>query len=238
MDHMENALYLREEADKHLAKALIDGHRAVTMNGRSILKYLYSGIERLSWYSSCAFDEYKNVCTQLQHEDIRALENLTSLFMNRNKYILIFTLYFERLTRDLNEKDRTTLKKNLRRESLRGSIYLAGLFATANVTNRALAQGLADVIVSSPRNVDLVKRAARAGYGLTVLEHYGMLHERLKAAERLRIADPEFYWMLHKCRLETCYFFVEPILKPYIGYKGLKNEKEVRKIIMDILEKL
>ncbi|WP_154675955.1 hypothetical protein [Entomohabitans teleogrylli] len=152
MDHIVVALRTREEADGKLAKTLIEGHRLAGINTKNTLKYLYSGIERLSWYGSCAFDDYKDICTRLKHEDIRTLGNLSNMIMNRDKHIKIFTLYFERLAENenLSEKERQILKENLRNESLRGSIYLAGLFAPASVTNRSLAHGLAHIIVSSP----------------------------------------------------------------------------------------
>lgn len=68
--------------------------------------------------------------------------------------------------------------------------------------------------------------------GLSIIQHYGMLQERLKTV------DPEFYWMLYNKRPETSYIFVEPILKPYLGYAGINNEKEVRNIIQNILRDL
>jgi hypothetical protein len=101
---IESQLSQRLRADKRLAKYLEEGYKAASAQGYPTLKHLYSGLERLSWYASCSFEKYQNVCMQLHHEDLRALQNIQNQIARKEAILQIFQFFFEKLTRYLNLK--------------------------------------------------------------------------------------------------------------------------------------
>lgn len=75
-----NSLILNKiDADRYMANLLDRSLDAVQQQAVQQAKNIYSGVERLSWYSSCFMDNYQDVCTRLKQEDIRFAKAIFTL---------------------------------------------------------------------------------------------------------------------------------------------------------------
>jgi hypothetical protein len=70
---------------------------------------IYSGMERVSWYSSCLIPSYHDVCDELLSEEKRMYLSIVSLYRYRDVIAQMLYLYFERVITDSengNEQNR------------------------------------------------------------------------------------------------------------------------------------
>ena len=75
------------ETDRSAAVALDRAVNGVRQSSGSTLEDVRSGVERASWYNSCLFDKYKNVCTELSTEDQRFIKCIYEVYgvVRRNR---------------------------------------------------------------------------------------------------------------------------------------------------------
>jgi len=61
---MNNSDYLKMnmESERKIALSLEEGLTSFRKNGHEVLNSIYSGAERVSWYTSCFFDNYQDIC--------------------------------------------------------------------------------------------------------------------------------------------------------------------------------
>ena len=81
---ISSILKFRMENDRKAAIALNRAVNGVEQNNRSVLGDVHSGLERASWYSSCFFDSYADICAQLKTEDKRFLKNIFEIYKRKD----------------------------------------------------------------------------------------------------------------------------------------------------------
>jgi hypothetical protein len=62
---------------------------------------IYSGMERVSWYSSCLIPSYHDVCDELLSEEKRMYLSIVSLYRYRDVIAQMLYLYFKSVYRNL-----------------------------------------------------------------------------------------------------------------------------------------
>ncbi|GLR07591.1 hypothetical protein [Mixta theicola] len=219
------------ESDRVLAGCLERGYEAFNNKSKYTIENLCSGLQRMIWYTSCALDDYKHVCSELTHEDIRALKNISYHFNHSDAYLKTIELFFAFLIKGLSPLQLNILKSKLKTGAIKALIGVASSYATTGATNRALVYGLASAastrgnfgahIIPSLRSINL----------LSLVEHYGMLQKRLQAAHRLEKLDPIFYKALYHYKLEGLYYYAEPKIKKYPSAGRPRSEQEVYQAI-------
>lgn len=93
-------LKMKLQSDRQLAvygqQGVISAWKAMKGIGSDI----YSGVERVSWYSSCLIPRYHDVCGQLYSEEKRMMYSIRSIYRYRDVIVHIFYLYFRMVIDD------------------------------------------------------------------------------------------------------------------------------------------
>lgn len=77
-------LKLKLQADRTIALNFEKALAQLREETRTASITVASGIERASWYGSCVFDDYKDVCKRLRSEDVRMFfSSATGFFTTR-----------------------------------------------------------------------------------------------------------------------------------------------------------
>ncbi|HHT4597263.1 TPA: hypothetical protein ACTY01_003864, partial [Enterobacter hormaechei] len=93
-------LKMKFQSDRQLA---IYGQQGVAGTWRALKGIgsdIYSGIECVSWYSSCLIPSYHDVCDELLSEEKRMYLSILSLYRYRDVIAHMLYLYFEHVISD------------------------------------------------------------------------------------------------------------------------------------------
>ena len=85
----------RMEKDRNAAMALERAVNGVKQTSGGVLKDVRSGMERASWYSSCLFNKYKNVCSELSTEDLRFIKCIYEVYKRKDIIADMMRMYIE-----------------------------------------------------------------------------------------------------------------------------------------------
>ncbi|NUU66679.1 hypothetical protein HQN64_11225 [Enterobacteriaceae bacterium BIT-l23] len=236
MNQAERAIEIRNEYDKKLALALEKGYKLHGENGKELLTNIYQGLVRLSWYSSCLFDDYQDVCSKLRGEDARHFQSIAHGYSQGDATRKIITLFFNYLLSRISDEQIDRIYNRMKQDPfLRGHIHKLGIMVSGSVTKKALTYGLVNFTIGS-RSLGRLASGFSSGV-FSLIEHYGLLQERIASADSLKRINPEFYQILYKEGLETWWYFVEPVLRRYLSIPSY-SEDTVYNAIMYTLRSL
>lgn len=145
---MNNSAYLKFklESDKKVADSLQKGIASVPGAVRKSLNDIYLGMERASWYSSCFFDKYQDVCKELKSEDVRMFMSVIELYNRRDALFDIFKIYVDYVLKNKpNNSDKSSLQELARKGAGIASSKAVGT-ATKITISYALATGLSESV--------------------------------------------------------------------------------------------
>ena len=228
-------LKMKFQSDRQLA---IYGQQGVAGTWRALKEIgsdIYSGIERVSWYSSCLIPSYHDVCDELLSEEKRMYLSILSLYRYRDVIEHMLYLYFERVITDSengNEQNRvrkmdskvTGLVKNI---------------PTNKAARLAIALGLAKSLSESGLLSEIVveRLARRVPNVVMALQLIGTEQKCAFAARRLKTFDPRYYATLYAAQLEMLYYFFEPFLSELIKKVQMGFYKDFDTIYDDLKDK-
>ncbi|WEF26600.1 hypothetical protein PYR66_14845 [Klebsiella aerogenes] len=164
------------------------------------------GVRRLTYYSSCFTDNYRDVCTAQKTEDVRFMEGLTQLVKQHNIVTRMFKIYVNQLLQGLTPERIRHIQKIL--------IGKGATIASGSMTNQALAYAIVAAVSYSfgirvGANTKLAKIGAAA---VTIVSYYGYVQEAADSANRLKSRHPRYYYALYAEKLEMLYFIIEPVI--------------------------
>ncbi|PLR33371.1 hypothetical protein CYR55_17315 [Chimaeribacter californicus] len=204
--------YLRAkfQRERHLALSLQNGFNSVMQSAEEVSSTIYSGVERLSWYSSCFIPGYDNVCKELLSEELRTFYSINSLFKHHDIIRHMLFLYFQSVCEDIKEGNPGGAARKL----LSNSTYLAGSTYTAKMTRHAFAYSLSAALAQSEiiQKTVVQRLAAKTHIAVQALHLYGFQQKAVLSARKLKAADPDYYWILYQANMEMLYYFIEPAL--------------------------
>jgi hypothetical protein len=213
---MNMSLYLKSkmESDRRISIALEKGISKFKEGSISNIHNVYRGIERTSWYSSCAFDKYKDICNELRTEDHRMYLAIEKVYQHSDILLKIIELYINNILNNFNNEN----QKNIINKVLSLSVN----YATATTTKLAGAYAIAKIITSSANFTSSIRvRISSTSYAaITIIDFYGRVQKAAMSARNLLITNPTYYHVLYNNNLEMLYFIVEPFLS-----KNKKNNK-------------
>ncbi len=67
-------------SERDAAIALDRALSRVGKDSKSVLNDVKAGVERASWYSSCLFDKYQDICSELKSEDARFIKSIFEIY--------------------------------------------------------------------------------------------------------------------------------------------------------------
>lgn len=218
-------------AHRQLALSLERGFTRFQENGKNILSSIYSGTERASWYSSCFFDKYDDICQELKEEDRRMIAAIKAIYNHKEIVVFMIELYIKYLLKNQNEKSKDNI-----------IIKITGFLArnrTGLVTKLTMSYLIAKSISGSMNFT--IKTRERIGkvsnVVLTILTFYSYVQKASISSRKLKILNPSFYNILYNQQLEMLYFIIEPALQKNIGMLSENlRENDVLMIIKDLIK--
>lgn len=213
-------LKMKLQSDRQLAvygqQGVISAWKAMKGIGSDI----YSGVERISWYSSCLIPRYHDVCGQLYSEEKRMMYSIRSIYRYRDVIVHIFYLYFQMVIDDT---------ENGNSKGIVRSVYSTATRVVARMPeSRAVQLGLAVILAEALSMSDLVSRAvverlaARVPGVVWMFQIFGTDQKCALAARRLKTLDPKYFAILYNAELEMLYYFLESVLSEVIKNVKIK----------------
>ncbi len=208
-------LKMKFQSDRQLATYGQQGVAGTWKALKGIGSDIYSGMERVSWYSSCLFPGYHDVCDELLSEEKRMYLSIVSIYRYRDVIAQMLYLYFVSI---LNDSE----NRNEQNRVLKTDSKVTGLVKNipASKTARlAIALALAKSLSASGLLSDVVveRLARRVPTVVMALQLIGSDQKCALAARHLKTLDPKYYSILYGAQLEMLYYFVEPFLSDLIN---------------------
>lgn len=226
---------MKFQSDRQLA---IYGQQGVISTWKAIKGIgsdIYSGVERVSWYSSCLMPGYQDVCKQLYSEEKRMFYSIRSLYRYRDVIGHMLYLYFQTVIEDIDNGNRHNKARS-------ADSNIAGLVASmpaGKATHLGLAVALSEALSMSEivsRSV-IERLAARVPNVVWLLQIFGTDQKCALAARRLKNIDEKYYAVLYNAELEMLYYFIEPVLAEIIKNNKIKRYRNFDEIYNAIKRK-
>lgn len=207
-------LKMKLQSDRQLA---VYGQQGVTSTWKAmkgIGSDIYSGVERVSWYSSCLIPRYHDVCNKLVSEEQRMYKSILSVFRYHDVIGHMFYLYFEMIINDSkNDNQQGSVRyvdSKITQMATKVPVGRATRFALALTLSKALS---ASDLVSDA----VIKRLSKRTPAIVMaLQLFGSEQKCAIAARQLKTLDPSYYAIFYNAEVEMLYYFIDPILSDVI----------------------
>ncbi|EOB4239029.1 hypothetical protein ACIT1K_004130 [Raoultella planticola] len=213
-------LKMKLQSDRQLAVYGQQGVISTWKAMKGIGSDIYSGVERVSWYSSCLIPRYHDVCGQLYSEEKRMMYSIRSIYRYRDVIVHIFYLYFQMVIDDTENGNSKGIVRSVDSTATRVVVRMP--------ESRAVQLGLAVTLAEALSMSDLVSRAvverlaARVPGVVWMFQIFGTDQKCALAARRLKTLDPKYFAILYNAELEMLYYFLEPVLSEVIKNVKIK----------------
>lgn len=207
-------LKMKFQSDRQLA---IYGQQGVAGTWRALKGIgsdIYSGVERVSWYSSCLIPSYHDVCDELISEEKRMYLSIASIYRYRDVIAYMLYLYFKSI---INDSDNGNEQNRVRKTESKVTGLVKNI-PTSKAARLAIAWALAKSLSESGLLSEIVveRLARRVPNVVMALQLIGTDQKCALAARRLKTLDPKYYATLYAAQLEMLYYFFEPFLSELI----------------------
>ncbi|WP_312999329.1 hypothetical protein [Leclercia sp.] len=207
-------LKMKFQSDRQLA---IYGQQGIAGTWRALKGIgsdIYSGMERVSWYSSCLIPSYHDVCDELISEEKRMYLSILSIYRYRDVIAYMLYLYFESIITDSENGN----EKNRVRKTDSKVTGLIKNIPTSKAARLAIAWAFAKSLSESGLLSEIVveRLARRVPNVVMALQLIGTDQKCALAARRLKMLAPKYYANLYAAELEMLYYFIEPFLSELI----------------------
>ncbi len=207
-------LKMKLQSDRQLAVYGQQGVISTWKAMKGIGSDIYSGVERVSWYSSCLLPRYYDVCNELVSEEQRMHKSILSVFRYHDVIGHMFYLYFEMV---INDSKNGNQQGSVRYVDSRVT-EIATKVPVGRATRFALALSFAKAFSASDLVSDaVIKRLSRRTPAIVMaLQLFGTEQKCALAARQLKTLDPTYYAILYNAQVEMLYYFIESILSDII----------------------
>lgn len=213
---MQASDYLRMkfQSDLHLAEVVQRGFVTVVESMPGVVSDIYSGFERISWYSSCLIPQYNEVCRELKDEEIRTFYSIQSLYKYHDAIAHMIFLYLKSVNDDIKEGS----EEGSARKLVRNMTGLAAQMKITGGTRYAFATAASVALSQSGfMSKTVVERlATKMPTAIFAVQMFGIQQNCALAARHLKIISPEYYQILYEAKFEMLYYFIEPMLTEII----------------------
>ncbi|MGG6193513.1 hypothetical protein ACQV2B_05365 [Pantoea allii] len=227
--YISSIIKFRSTSEKDAATALDKAVNGVGTNSMSTLEDVKAGVERASWYSSCLFDKYDDICSELKGEDRRFIKAIFEIYKRKDVMADMMRMYVEA---ELNEMNQSRIQSVDRRLAN----ILAG-YSSGRLTKTAIANSLSVMIVNSFsfKNEVLVRVNKYSIAIVTAASYYGKVQVAALASRRLQQLSPQLYQLFYFNNIEMLYFLIsDSIDKALISALGLSGEDRFIAIIKSL----
>lgn len=228
-------LKMKFQSDRQLAIYGQQGVAGTWKALKGIGSDIYSGMERVSWYSSCLIPSYHDVCEELLSEEKRMYLSIVSIYRYRNVIAHMLYLYFESIMTDSENGN----EKNRVRKTDSNVTGLVKNIPASKAARLAIAWALAKSLSESGLLSEIVveRLARRVPNVVMALQLMGTDQKCALAARHLKVLDPKYYATLYAAQLEMLYYFFEPFLAEIIKKVQMGFYKDFDAIYNDLKDK-
>lgn len=228
-------LKMKFQSDRQLAIYGQQGVAGTWKALKGIGSDIYSGMARVSWYSSCLIPSYHDVCEELLSEEKRMYLSIVSIYRYRNVIAHMLYLYFESIMTDSENGN----EKNRVRKTDSNVTGLVKNIPASKAARLAIAWTLAKSLSESGLLSEIVveRLARRVPNVVLALQLMGTDQKCALAARRLKVLDPKYYATLYAAQLEMLYYFFEPFLAEIIKKVQTGFYKDFDAIYNDLKDK-
>lgn len=228
-------LKMKFQSDRQLA---VYGQQGVTSTWRAMKGIgtdIYSGVERVSWYSSCLVPSYHDVCKQLYSEEKRMLCSIRSLYRYRDVIAHMFNLYFQTVIDDMEKGNQKEMVRSVDSKMAE----LVARMPASKATRLGLAVALSEILsMSDIVSHSVIRRlAARVPNVVWLFQIFGTGQKCALAARRLKMLDQKYFAILYNAELEMLYYFIEPVLSDIIKNVQLNIFRDFNEMYYALREK-
>ncbi|MCT2385529.1 hypothetical protein [Erwinia pyrifoliae] len=227
--YISSIIKFRTTSERDAAIALDKAVNDVSSNSVGTLEDIKAGVERASWYSSCLFDKYDDVCSGLKGEDRRFIKAIFEIYKRRDIIADMIRMYIEAELKTADRSEIQSIDAKLAKN-------LVG-YSGGKLTKTAIANSLSILIVNAFhfKNEVLVRLNKYSIAIVTVASFYGKVQVAALAARRLRQLSPGLYQVFYSNNIEMLYFLMsDSIDKALINSTGLSGEERFISIIRNL----
>lgn len=227
--YISSVVKFRTTSERDAALALEKAVKGVGKDTSGTIEDIRSGFERASWYSSCFFDKYASVCTELKNEDARFIKSIFEIYNRRDIIADMLRMYLEE---ELNSSGITKVQYIDMKLTEVLSNYSGG-----RLTKVAMANTLSVLIVNSFhfKNEILLQVNKSSLAIVTAASFYGKVQLAALSARRLRQLSPRLYQTLYSNNMEMLYFLIsDKIDKALLNSMGLRGDNRFISIIRSL----
>ena len=217
---------LKSESDRQLALRLEKAVASIRNEVVNDAKDLRAAAQRITFLTSCFFEDYQDVCRQIQEVDKRFYLGLMQIVTDRNAVYKMIEIYFELVFK--NKKEEQILR-------IRDALFKAGIRVSAGQINgKALTVAVVAAAAYGFKLSAITRRYVIHGTttALFLMKVHGLVAPAKESAERLHRLNPEYYRLLYARNLEMMFFLIEPL---FINSQALRtgslSDEEIVKII-------
>ncbi|MBV4366315.1 hypothetical protein [Erwinia phyllosphaerae] len=219
------------EADRYLSLLLEKSIHKTKEEALKQAKLIESGIQRLTWYSSCFFENYKDVCEKQKIEDIRFAKALIKIIKNLNSNVIneMVTIFVDQMVRGLSDERIRNITRILARNG--------SSITTSTLTKLSFSYTIASAVSSGFDMRAAIDSATTVWTGRAVLTAnlYGYVQKAANAAERLKKRNLIYYSALYQEELEMLYFLIEPLINRVDNFgRSFLTDQEIASNILRI----
>lgn len=228
-------LKMKFQSDRQLAIYGQQGVAGTWKALKGIGSDIYSGMERVSWYSSCLFPSYHDVCDELLSEEKRMYLSIVSIYRYRDVIAYMLYLYFVSI---LNDSESNNEQNRIRKTDSKVTGLVKNI-AASKAARLAIALALAKSLSASDLLSEVVveRLARRVPNVVMALQLIGADQKCALAARRLKTVDPRYYSILYAAQLEMLYYFIEPFLSDLIKKVQMGFYKDFEAIYDELKDK-
>lgn len=139
--YVSSIINFRTTSERDAAIALDKAVNGVAVNSMGTFEDVKAGVERASWYSSCLFDKYDDICLELKGEDRRFIKSVFEIYKRRDVIADMIRMYLEA---ELNREDNAGIKSI----DVKLTKVLVG-YSGGKLTKTAIANSLSMLVVNS-----------------------------------------------------------------------------------------
>lgn len=226
-----NSLILSKlEADSYLAKVLDKSLIGVKQEAFKQAQLMNSGFTRLTWYSSCFFENYQDVCSRLKKEDIRFVKALIILIKNNDTIREMLEIYINYMFENLSDQRIRNITLILSKSG--------AVFTSTTLTRLTISYSISALAANSLGLKVAVESALTtwATRGVAVAGVYGYVQVASQAAEKLLHTNSRYYRDLYNRDLEMLYYLIEPVIDRVNVYNQYsKTDQDIASDIIRII---
>ncbi|UWS33547.1 hypothetical protein [Erwinia pyrifoliae] len=139
--YISSIIKFRTTSERDAAIALDKAVNDVSSNSVGTLEDIKAGVERASWYSSCLFDKYDDVCSGLKGEDRRFIKAIFEIYKRRDIIADMIRMYIEAELKTADRSEIQSIDAKLAKN-------LVG-YSGGKLTKTAIANSLSILIVNA-----------------------------------------------------------------------------------------